>query len=150
MVKDIIVSVLSIFGVSLLCASLTMVINYLKTTTKSERVQIALQFALQAVVMAERTAKPGPDKKQIAMATLDKRLKENGMSKFINAQQIEQYIEQAVSTMQSFDFERNVVKDQPIEVASSSACFPNRQMTKKEIQQQALFLKQQLENLGDD
>lgn len=107
---DIIMSIVVIFGMSILLAIAKMIVNYLQTTTKNKRVQLILSFAEQAIVAAELTNQPGTAKKQLATQKLDQRLSENGIDKFFTASQIDQTIEYALVKMKEFDFERNINK----------------------------------------
>lgn len=93
---DILKNFLILFGVALVGALVRYGLSYLQTKTKNERVKMVLEFAEQAVVLAERTNWVGPEKKQLAMEKLTQRLDENKLGKFFTVEQLDQYVEKAV------------------------------------------------------
>lgn len=113
--SDIFVAIATIWGLAILIALAQMVINYLKTVTKNERLKFVLELADQVVGVAEKLNKPGTVKKEKATKLLTKRLEENNIDKFFTADQIDQIIENAVTHLKDFDFERNIKQPERIE-----------------------------------
>lgn len=107
-VKEFLISVAVLWGVSMLLGLTKLAINYLKTVSKSARLDLALEFAEQAVIIAERTNQAGSVKKEYATSLMRKRLNDNGIDKFFTVEQIDEIVEKAVAVMDEFDFERNV------------------------------------------
>lgn len=71
------------------------VINWLKLRSKNERVRLALTFAEQVVHSIEEANAYLPEsKKNEAIKMLNQRLKDNGIDKQFNREQLEAYINQ--------------------------------------------------------
>lgn len=98
---EILVPILTLWGFSILLLIAHLLIKYLKLKVKNTKVQLILEFAEQAVSIAETLDLTGSEKKRNAMLILNKRLKNNKLLKNVTAEQIDQYIEKSVQVLNS-------------------------------------------------
>lgn len=95
-IQDIFVNFAVIFGITIVGALVRYGLSYLQVKTKNERVKLVLEFAEQAVSLAETTNWIGIKKKENAIKTIQQRLEENKLNKYFTYDQLEQYVENAV------------------------------------------------------
>lgn len=95
-IQEIFVNFAVIFGITIVGALVRYGLSYLQVKTKNERVKLVLEFAEQAVSLAETTNWIGIKKKENAIKTIQQRLEENKLNKYFTYSQLEQYVENAV------------------------------------------------------
>lgn len=95
-IQDIFVNFAVVFGITIVGALVRYGLSYLQVKTKNERVKLVLEFAEQAVSLAETTNWIGIKKKENAIKTIQQRLEENKLNKYFTYDQLEQYVENAV------------------------------------------------------
>ena len=95
-IQEIFVNFAVIFGITIVGALVRYGLSYLQVKTKNERVKLVLEFAEQAVSLAETTNWIGAKKKENAIKTIQQRLEENKLNKYFTYDQLEQYVENAV------------------------------------------------------
>ena len=95
-IQDIFINFAVVFGITIVGALVRYGLSYLQVKTKNERVKLVLEFAEQAVSLAETTNWIGIKKKENAIKTIQQRLEENKLNKYFTYDQLEQYVENAV------------------------------------------------------
>ena len=98
-ITEIITNLFIVYGAALIGALTRYALTLIQTQTKASRVKLAIEFAKQAVAIAETANWSGPKKKEQAMAALEQRLKENGLLKHFTVSQLNEYVESAVTAL---------------------------------------------------
>lgn len=98
-VNEIITNLCIVYGAAVIGALTRYALTLIQTQTKASRVKLAIEFAKQAVAIAETANWSGPKKKEQAMAALEQRLKENGLLKHFTISQLNEYVESAVTAL---------------------------------------------------
>lgn len=98
-VTEIITNLFIVYGAALIGALTRYALTLIQTQTKASRVKLAIEFAKQAVAIAETANWSGPKKKEQAMSALEQRLKENGLLKHFTISQLNEYVESAVTAL---------------------------------------------------
>lgn len=76
-------------------------LRLMKTKSKSQNLNLALDFAIGAVTFAEKVVGTGEEQRLTSIATLRKRLGDNNILKNFTDEQIEQIIQQAYAQSKS-------------------------------------------------
>lgn len=98
-ITEIVTNLFIVYGAALIGALTRYALTLIQTQTKASRVKLAIEFAKQAVAIAETANWSGPKKKEQAMTALEQRLKENGLLKHFTVSQLNEYVESAVTAL---------------------------------------------------